>query len=145
MKQKIITVANVAEGTHDGNITYATLLPIHTTNRLVSFEDGKVKISTIGQLPFGIITDETDAAGDFANVCLLGGKETAILVADGPIEQGSCVYGSRDGKISTLSSESGTYYLVGIALQSATDGDKVEVLTTFPAPTIVDDLENISR
>jgi hypothetical protein len=139
MKKKEVIFSNIAEGTHQGNITYIAGEVIDAPNRLVALADGKITVADGGVLPIGSVTDEAEDAGDFVNVHLLGGNGTVIFVASSAIEQGSLLYGVNGGKVSSSPTGSGDFFCVGIALNAAlADGDLVETLTTFPLKTAFD-------
>jgi hypothetical protein len=136
-KSNRIIFANVAEGTHRGNITFLAGDPILTRQVLVALQDNVVHVADSDEIPIGVITDEAEAANNPVNVQLLGGESTAIIIAGAPIAAGSRVVSAADGKITALPFAAGTYLQVGIALTSATAaGDGVEVLTGIPVPII---------
>ncbi|MDR2677768.1 MAG: DUF2190 family protein [Puniceicoccales bacterium] len=137
-KEKEIIFANVAEGTHEGNITFLAAAPIETAHVLVALQGNAVHPTAAGELPIGVVTDEADAAEDPVNVQLLGGGATALIGAADPISAGTFVVGTANGKIIPLPSAPGTYRVVGIALSSATmAGEVVEVLTGLPYNIVI--------
>ncbi|MDR0727680.1 MAG: DUF2190 family protein [Puniceicoccales bacterium] len=137
-KEKQIIFANVAEGTHEGNITFLAAAPISTAHVLVALQGNAVHPTAAGELPIGVVTDEAEAAEDPVNVQLLGGGSTTLISAAGPISSGTFVVGTANGKIIPLPSTSGTHRVVGIALSTATmAGEMVEVLTGLPFNIVV--------
>jgi hypothetical protein len=136
-KEKQIIFANVAEGTHEGNITFLAGVPIEIAHVLVALQGNTVHPAAAGELPIGVVTDEA-AEGDPVNVQLLGGGFTTQISAAGPISSGTFVVGTANGKIIPQPSTSGTYRVVGIALGTATmAGEMVEVLTGLPFNIVV--------
>ncbi|MDR1456449.1 MAG: DUF2190 family protein [Puniceicoccales bacterium] len=137
-KEKQIIFANVAEGTHEGNITFLAAEPIEMAHVLVALQGNTVHPAAAGELPIGVVTDEAEAADDPINVQLLGSGSTVLISAADPISSGTFVVGTANGKIIPLPSESGTYRVVGIALTTATmAGEVVEVLTGLPSNIVI--------
>lgn len=69
------------------------------------------------------------AAAETVAVALLNESGSREMIAAGAISAGAKVYAAADGKVQALPVASGTYRLIGIALEAATaDGDLIEVL-----------------
>lgn len=91
-------------------------------------------------IPIGVITDEAAAAEDLVNVRLLGSSNhaTVPMVASAAITVGDMVVSAANGKIRTLPGTTGTYYIIGRALQAASaDGDVIEVDPYPPIQRVV--------
>ncbi len=129
--ERVVRLANIAEGTHEGNITKAADAAI--TERWVLGKIGsaadRVAVCGAGEVPIGVITDEASAAGEHVNVALLGARSgTLRMVASGAIAQGSLVEPAANGRIATLGGGAGTHHVVGRALDAASAaGDVIEV------------------
>src|ERR1043165_577994 len=71
---KTVRLSNIAEGTHDGNITKAVDAAI--TERFLLAKVGsasdRVAVAGAADTPIGVITDEAAAAAELVNVALLG-------------------------------------------------------------------------
>jgi hypothetical protein len=130
-KSDTVLLANIAEGTHDGNITKAADAAI--TERFLLGKVGsasdRVAVAGASDTPIGVITDEAAAAGDLVNVALLGARPSTLrMVASGAIAQGALVEPAASGRIQTLGVGAGTHHVVGRALDAATNaGDVIEV------------------
>ncbi len=124
-------LANIAEGTHDGNITKFAEAAI-TERYLIGKVGGavdRVAVAGAGDAPLGVITDEAGAMGDPVNVALLGSSRgTLRMVASAAIAQGSLVEPTTGGRIQTLAGSAGAHHIVGRALDPALGaGDAIEV------------------
>jgi hypothetical protein len=127
----VVRLANIAEGTHAGNITKAVDAAI--TERFLLAKIGsasdRVAVAGAADTPIGVITDETAAIGDLVNVALLGSVPSTVrMVASGAITQGSLLEPAASGRVQTLSGGVGTHHVVGRALDAASNaGDVIEV------------------
>lgn len=130
-KPRTVLLANIAEGTHLGNITKAVDAAI--TERFLLAKVGsasdRVAVAGAADTPIGVITDEAAATGDLVNVLLLGScGSTTRMVASAAITQGSLVEPAASGRVQTLSGAAGTHNVVGRALDSASNArDVIEV------------------
>lgn len=126
-----VRLANIAEGTHDGNITKASDAVI--TERYLLAKIGsasdRINVCAAADTPVGVITDEAAAIGDLVNVSLLGSSRTTVrMVASAAVAQGSLLEPAASGRIATLGSGAGTHHVVGRALDTAiAAGDVIEV------------------
>ena len=126
-----VRLANIAEGTHHGNITKAVDAAI--TERWLLGKIGsaadRVAVCGAADTPIGVITDEAAAVGDYVNVALLGSSRgTLRMVASAAIAQGSLVEPAANGRIATLGGGVGSHHVVGRALDAAAAaGDLIEV------------------
>jgi hypothetical protein len=126
-----VRLANIAEGTHDGNITKAVDAVI--TERFLLCKVGsasdRVAVAGAADTPIGVITDEAAAIGDIVNVALLGSaRSTLRMVASAAIAQGALVEPAASGRVQTLGVGAGTHHVVGRALDAAAAaGDVIEV------------------
>src|SRR5438128_11176629 len=75
-----VRLANVFEGTHDGNITKAVDAAI--TERFLLAKIGsaadRVAVAGSADTPIGVITDEAAAVADIANVALFGSARITL-------------------------------------------------------------------
>ena len=129
--ERTVRLANIAEGTHDGNITReadAAITERWLLGKIGSASD-RVAVCGASDTPIGVITDEAAAAGDLVNVALLGSlRSTVRMVASAAIVQGALVEPAANGRIATLGIGAGTHHVVGRALDAATAaGDIIEV------------------
>jgi hypothetical protein len=126
-----VLLANIAEGTHDGNITKAADAAI--TERFLLAKIGsaadRVAVAGAADTPIGVITDEAAAIGDLISVALLGARTSTLrMVASGAISQGALLEPAASGRVQTLGVGAGTHHVVGRALDAATNaGDVIEV------------------
>ena len=90
-------------------------------------------------IPLGICTDEAAAAEDLVNVALLGAAPgTLKAVAKSAITMGDFIQSNGDGKVITLKATTGTWYIIGRALQAAAaDGDIIEFDPCLPIQRVV--------
>ncbi len=130
-KPKTVLLANIAEGTHCGNITKAVDAAITERFLLAKVGSASDRVAVCGaaDTPIGVITDEAAAAADLVNVALLGSAGSTVrMVASAAITQGSLVEPAASGRIQTLSGAVGTHHVVGRALDAASNaGDVIEV------------------
>jgi len=124
-------LANIAEGTHDGNLTKfadAAITERYLIGKVGSNAE-RVAVAGAGDAPLGVITDEATAMGDPVNVALLGSNRgTLRMVASGAIAQGALVEPTASGRIQTLGASAGIHHIVGRALDAALGaGDAIEV------------------
>jgi hypothetical protein len=131
MKKPFVYLANIAEGTHDGNITKQTDAVI--TERFLLAKIGstaaRVDICGAADTPIGVINDEAAAIGDNINVKLLGSSRTTLrMVASAAIAQGALIEPAASGRVQTKGVGAGTHWVVGRALDAAANaGDVIEV------------------
>jgi len=126
-----VLLANIAEGTHDGNITKgadAAITERFLLGKIGSASD-RVAVAGAADTPIGVITDEAAGTGDLVNVALLGARTSTLrMVASGAISQGALVEPAASGRVQTLGVGAGTHHVVGRALDAATNaGDVIEV------------------
>jgi|GEM_PF-1357186 len=126
-----VRLANIADGSHDGNITKAVDAAI--TERFLLAKIGsaadRVAVAGAADIPIGVITDEAAAAADLVNVALFGSaRSTLRMVASGAISQGALLEPAASGRVQTLGAGAGTHHVVGRALDAASNaGDVIEV------------------
>ena|SRR5688572_21680944 len=126
-----VLLANIAEGTHEGNITKAADAVI--TERFLLGKIGsasdRVAVAGAADTPIGVITDEAAAVGDLVNVALLGARPSTVrMVAGAAIAQGVLLEPAASGRVQTLGGGVGTHHVVGRALDAAgAAGDVIEV------------------
>jgi hypothetical protein len=139
--QKLTPLANVAEGRWPGCKTYKATAAI-TSRYLVGkigADSAHIAVAGASDIPIGFITDEAEAAEDLVNVNLLGTTHSTQLgVASGPITLGAFVVADASGKVRALPGTSGTYYIIGRALNApAADGDIAEIDPCAPIQRVV--------
>lgn len=85
-------------------------------------------------LPWGVITDTAQAAGEYLSVELLGAIPGTIrAVAAGRIAAGVPVYTAPSGKVQVLPTSAGTYYQVGYSVtDAAANNDELEIVSCVP-------------
>lgn len=129
--ETIVRLANIAEGTHEGNITKgadAAITERWLLGKLGSAAD-RIAVCGAADTPVGVITDEAAAVGDLVNVSLLGARSgTLRMVASAAIAQGALIEPAASGRVTTLGGGAGTHHVVGRALDAAgAAGDVIEV------------------
>jgi hypothetical protein len=126
-----VLLANVAEGTHDGNITKAVDAVITERFLLAKIGSASDRVAVAGAVdtPIGVITDEAAAIGDLVNVALLGARPSTVrMVTSGAISQGALLEPAASGRVQTLGVGAGTHHVIGRALDAASAaGDVIEV------------------
>lgn len=140
-RPRLVGLANIAEGTHTGNLTRMTDGALTTRNLLGKLGSDAMHVVACGanDIPVGVITDEAVQAEEPVNVALLGSAEdTRRMVAAAPVAAGALVFTAANGKVTELSATPGTYYGVGLALSAAAaDGDEIEVDPCIARKTVV--------
>lgn len=117
-----------------GSISQANLLGHHDSVNVVK------PCSLASALPFCTIAKDASAAGESVPCFLLGQVPHPIpMVAAGAVTVGTMVYTAASGRVQSLPSAAGTYYMVGIALQTATaSGDEILVSSCIPQKIVVE-------
>lgn len=128
---ELILLANIAEGTHDGNITKEVDAAVTERFLLAKIGSTAARVAVCGaaDTPIGVITDEAAAIGDPVNVALFGSSRSTLrMVASAAIAQGALVEPAANGRVATLGAGAGTHHVVGRALDAAgAAGDVIEV------------------
>jgi hypothetical protein len=127
-----IALANIADGTHgNGVITRKADAAISTRYLIgkIGTDAAHVDLCGASDIPLGVIEDEASAAEELVPVKLFGsGQGTSLVVASAAISAGAFVVPATGGKVRTLPATTGTYYIIGRALQAAgADGDQLEI------------------
>ncbi len=132
--------SNVAEGTHQGQVTRLLDSSVSTRNLIGTqgSQANEVAVCDASDLPLGVITDTGEEAGA-VNVCLLSNSpSTVLMVASEAISAGEDVYTAANGLVQDQPSIAGTYYHVGRALTPASgNGSPLEVMPIAPRKTLV--------
>ncbi len=118
---------NIAEGTHEGNITMKAYSAISARNLVLAAgtDDGSVKVAELGDKPLGVSADCAEA-GEMLGVALPGcAGSTLLCVAGDEIAFGSNVYTKASGKVGATAEEGS--FKIGVALSKASNGETVEV------------------
>jgi hypothetical protein len=134
--------ANIAEGTYPtGSMTRLTDAAITRRHLVVAIgtDINHVALAGTTSVALGVVDDEAEAAEDPVNVQLLGNKPgTILMVASAAITAGAQVVTAADGKIRTLPGTTGTYHIIGRALEAAgADNDVINVQHCYPTQRIV--------
>jgi hypothetical protein len=134
--------ANIAEGTFEnGCMTRLTDAAITRRHLVVAVgtDINHVALAGVSSIPLGVVDDEAEAAEDPVNVQLLGNKPgTVLMVASAAITAGAQVVTAADGKIRTLPVATGTYHIIGRALEAAgADNDVINVQHCYPTQRVV--------
>lgn len=128
---RLVRLANIAEGTHEGNITKAADAAVTERYLLAKVGSASDRVAVCGaaDTPIGLITDEAAAVGDLVNVALLGASPSTLrMVAGAAIAQGALLEPAASGRVATLGAGVGTHHVVGRALDAAgAAGDVIEV------------------
>jgi len=137
-----LPIANIGEGTHDGTITKLATAAVTVRYGLVKVgaDADHFAVAGTADIPWGVCVDEPTAAEMPAAIDILGCRDrTVLMVASAAIAAGAYVVAaSSNGKIRTLPGTTGTYYIVGMALNAASaDGDLVEVAHCIPVQRVV--------
>ena len=140
--RRLVALANIAEGTHEGGMVTKLADGAITTRFLigkVGSDINHVVACGASDDPLCVIEDEAAAAEDPMNVVLFGSAgRTLKVVASEPISAGARVYTAASGKVQDLPASNGTYYRIGRALQAAAaDGDVIEIDPCFPVAEVV--------
>lgn len=134
--------ANIGEGTYPTGqttrLTDAGLTTRHLTVKIGS-DVNHVAVAGTADIALGVVDDAAEAAEDPVNVQVLGQKPGTILVtASAAITLGDMVVTAASGKVRTLPVASGTYYIIGRALEAAVaDGDLINIAHCFPVQRVV--------
>lgn len=133
---------NIAEGTYpDGCMSRLADVALTRRHLLVKIgtDINHVAINTASDIPLGVVDDEAEAAEDPVNVQLLGQKPgTVLVVAGAAITAGAFVVGTAAGKVITLPGTTGSYYIIGRALEAAgADLDVINIAHCFPILRVV--------
>lgn len=136
VSRNLIVAANVAEGQYQGGKRTVYFDEAVTTKNLLmkaGTDSDHVAICGASDTPKGFCPDE-GAAGDEGELRMLGGapSETGLGVASGAIAADDRLVPAAGGKVKTLPSAAGTYWVVGKAIKAAADGETVELVESFP-------------
>lgn len=132
-----LVATNIAEGTHEENVT--RLADAAVTTRFLVVKVGSdahhvAVCSAITDVPIGVLSDEAAAAEDPVNVQLLGARcRTIKATAGAAISAGSLVATMATGKVQTAVS---TQYPIGRALTTVASGDVVEIDPVVPTAAL---------
>ena len=135
-----LIAANIGEGTHEGSVTRTADEAFSVLYLLAKIGTAATNIGLCGvsDIPLGIVPDKP-AAGEGCSVNLLGARcDTQLVVASAAISAGDFVVAAASGKVRTLPTAGGTYYIIGRALNAASaDGDLVEIDPCLPTQRVV--------
>lgn len=134
--------ANIGEGTYQtGNMSRLADAALSTRHLCVKIgsDVNHVAVAAAADIALGVANDAAEAAEDPVNVQILGRADgTILMTASGAIALGAMVVTDASGKIRTLPGTTGTYYIIGRALEAAgADGDVINVAHCFPIQRVV--------
>lgn len=137
-----MALANINEGVHQsGRVTRKADAAIATRNLVVKIgsDANHIAVAGTGDIALGVCQDEPTAAEETCAIQLLGSCDrTLLMVASAAISAGDMVVTAASGKIRTLPGTTGTYYIIGRALQAAAaDGDAIAIDPCFPVQRVV--------
>jgi len=117
-----------------GSIAEVNLLGQHDSATVVK------PCTLASALPFCTIASNASAAGESVPCYLLGQVPHPIpMKTAGAVTVGTMVYTAASGRIQSLPSAAGTYYMVGIALETASaSGDTILVSSCIPQKIVVE-------
>lgn len=125
----------------DGRRTYLADAAITTKGLLVvtGTDSEHIALAGTSSVPLGVALDEAEAAEDAVAVQLFGAVGgTVLVVASAAITAGDLVVAAASGKVRTLPALTGTYHIIGRAINAAgADGDLVEIAPSFPIQRVV--------
>lgn len=130
----LVGLANIAEGTREGGLTkYADAAQTLRFALVKVGTDGDhVAVAGASDTPYGVCTDEAAAAEDIVNVVPLACANGTVKVvndATGAIAVGDLLVPAASGKVKKIAAGAGNYYVVGMAMQTASaDGDVMEII-----------------
>jgi hypothetical protein len=135
-------LANIAEGTHDGMITK---LADAAYGRNLVYKVGSdadhIATAGVADIPLGVSDDESAAAEDPLDLLLLGSIRRTVLAqaSAAVITQGDYVVPAANGQVRKLPTASGTYYIIGRALNTTAgnSGDLCEFDPCVPVQRVV--------
>lgn len=129
------------DGQHDdGRIKFTLKSTLSVRNLAVKAgaATGEVLICGATDMPVGVVQDE-GVDGDSITVDLLGGaSKTRLGVASAAIAQFARISPAASGKLRTLPTAAGTYWVCGFAVGvAAADGDDIEFAPCVPYQVVV--------
>lgn len=141
---RLFANASQNEGTHEGALI-TKLSAGAVTQRYLIVEIGAdidhiAPCNAAADIPLGISQDESTAAEqEVAVAALCGGNLGTLLVtSSAAITAGDMLVTDTAGKARTLPATTGTYYIIGRALQAATAADQIiEFAPCFPIQRVV--------
>lgn len=138
--RRSILAANIAEGQWEGGRKTYLLDAAVTSKQLVAkpgTDADHIAVCGVSDIPKGVITDEGDI-GEPVNVNLFGAaRATELGVASGAIAADDFIVPGAAGAVRTLPASSGTYYIIGKALEAAADGKPVQYVPCMPTQRVV--------
>lgn len=136
-----LTAANAeSPGTHEGGLI-GYLAEAAVAYHLVvkaGTAANEVDVCGVGDVPLGIAIDKAAADGPLTVRHLGAAGQTVLAIASASIARGALVVPAAGGKVRTLPTADGSYWIIGRAVQlAAADGDEVEIEPTFPTLRVV--------
>ncbi len=142
--ERKVHFANIAEGqAAEGNKSYLPDAAIATRFNIVILGSSQNNITPSAantDLPLGICTDAPDAANlDVpVNVAVLGAaKGTQKVLLSGTVTHGDMLQSNGDGGAITLKTTTGSWYIIGRALQDGVAGDVIQFTPAFPILRVI--------
>lgn len=138
---RVLRLANIGVSQHVGSFTKRADAALATRFLLVKqgTDVNHIAVAGAADIAYGVATDEAAAAEDLVAVAILGAQDKTLpMVASAAIAADAFVVSAAGGKIRTLPATTGTYYIIGKALEAAAaDGDPIEVASCFPIQRVV--------
>lgn len=140
LKNGELILSNAAPvGTHAGTKTEVAGVTLLERDLLVSY-NATGNILPAGadtDAPIGVATDSAQA-GDAVSVSLLGASANTLkVIAAAPVGAGDFLVAAASGRTAPLPTEPGRYFVIGRALTSAMEGQRIEMDPSFPTERIV--------
>ena len=107
---------------------------------LLKWDSGVLKPCTFANdVPFGVFLPGSTHIdnGTLKGVCVMFGN-IIKLVAIGTITDGDLIYTAPSGRVQFQPSSAGTYYQIGMAIESGDSGDEIKVVTHAPIKFVVE-------
>jgi hypothetical protein len=132
-RQRRVEFCNIAEGEHADGVKSYLADASHGSRFLVvkiGTDANHVALAAAADTNIlGICTDQPSAAEDLVAVRLIGsGAGTVRVVASAAITAGADVVSAASGKVRTIPGTTGSYFVIGKALEAAAaDGDIIQI------------------
>jgi len=134
-------LSNLFEGVHDNSKTYIADADVATRYLLAKpgSDDNHADICDVADIPIGVWNDEgltADPQG--LSVGLFGHGPTKRVISSEIIAFGQEVFTAASGKVQNRPTGAGTYYFIGIALNTTIgDGDTLELNDCVPQKLVI--------
>ena len=135
-------VANIAEGVSPTGKRTMQADAVGTARNLfvkIGSDSNHYALAGTADIALGVIGDQADAIDDPIAVDLLGVNEgTKLITASAAIAAGDMLVTAANGQARTLPATTGTYYIIGRAIEAAgAAGDVIQFVPCFPIQRVV--------